>query len=106
MTFAGITRHDRRRLRASLLPALFTVLLGMPACVQAQESAVTAPNLPAGAIATGDELYMVPIAEDDIGCMQYRMYSPTKAVAQVIFYRAPDGSFTADRSKAACAKKP
>ncbi|MFN4281112.1 MAG: hypothetical protein ACK4NA_00585 [Alphaproteobacteria bacterium] len=66
---------------------------------------MTDPKLPAGAIATGDGVYMVPIAPDETGCMQYRMHAPGKAVVQVIYYRAADGKFTPDRSKADCAKK-
>ncbi len=66
---------------------------------------MTDPKLPAGAIATGDGVYMVPIAPDDTGCMQYRMHAPGKATVQAIFYRAADGKFTVDRAQADC-KKP
>jgi hypothetical protein len=105
MLHAGQTFHDR--LRATLLPVLFAGLLGAAGCARAQsEAQVSDPSLPAGAIATGDGIYMVPIAPDETGCMQYRMHAPGKAVVQVIMYRQADGKFTADRSKADCAKKP
>jgi hypothetical protein len=90
------------RLRALFLPLTLAACFGAASCVEAQ---VIDPQLPAGAIASGDGVYMVPIAPDDTGCMQYRMHAPGKAVVQVIFYRAADGTFTPDRSRADC-KKP
>jgi hypothetical protein len=65
--------------------------------------AEAAAGIPAGAIAIGDELYQVPIAADDGGCPRYRLYSPTRLVAQVIYYRSIAGDFTTDRRDAACA---
>ena len=58
---------------------------------------------PPGAIRIGDQLYQVPIGADDDGCPRYRLYSPTRLVAQVIYYRDPAGGFTTDRRQAACA---
>ena len=58
---------------------------------------------PAGAIRIGDELWQVPIGADDEGCARYRLYSPTRLVAQVIYYRDRAGGFTADRQQADCA---
>jgi hypothetical protein len=62
-----------------------------------------AAEMPAGAIAIGDELYQVPIGADEDGCPRYRLYSPTRLVAQVIYYRSVAGGFTTDRRDAACA---
>ena len=94
---SGFFFHDR--LRAVVLPFSLAASLAAAACASAQ---VSAPQLPAGAIQTGEGVHMVPIAPDETGCMQYRMYAPGKAVVQVIMYRAADGSFTPDRSKADC----
>jgi hypothetical protein len=59
-------------------------------------------GVPPGAIPIGDQLYQVPIGADDDGCPRYRLYSPTKLVAQAIYYRDPAGGFTPDRRRAAC----
>ncbi len=104
----GRSFHDR--LRAAVLPLTLAALLGASGCAQAQSGGQMSQShppadLPAGAIVTGDGIYMVPIAPDETGCMQYRMYAPGKAVVQMIFYRAADGKFTPDRAQADC-KKP
>ena len=57
---------------------------------------------PPGAIQIGDQLYQVPIGADDDGCPRYRLYSPTRLVAQAIYYRNAVGGFTLDRRQAAC----
>ena len=62
-----------------------------------------AAEVPPGAIPIGDELYQVPLGLDDDGCPRYRLYSPTRLVAQVIYYRDPAGGFTTDRKRADCA---
>ena len=59
-------------------------------------------EVPPDAIQIADQLYQVPIGADDDGCPRYRLYSPTKLVAQVIYYRDPAGGFTPDRRQAAC----
>jgi hypothetical protein len=59
-------------------------------------------EVPSGAIKVGDQLYQVPIGADDDGCPRYRLYSPTKLVAQAIYYRDQAGGFTPDRRRAAC----
>ena len=59
-------------------------------------------GIPPGAIPVGEELYQVPIGEDEAGCAMYRLHSPTLLVAQVISYRDRLGGFTTDRRKAAC----
>ena len=61
------------------------------------------PKVPPGAIRIGDQLYQVPIGADDDGCPRYRLYSPTRLVAQVIYYRDHAGGFTTDRRQAECA---
>jgi hypothetical protein len=60
-------------------------------------------GVPPDAIRIGDQLYQVPIGADDDGCPRYRLYSPTRLVAQVIYYRDRAGGFTIDRRRAACA---
>jgi hypothetical protein len=62
-----------------------------------------AAELPSGAVRIGEDLYQVPIGEDDHGCPRYRLYSPTRLVALVIYYRDRAGRFTTDRQQAACA---
>ncbi|MGF1474967.1 MAG: hypothetical protein ACFB6S_05310 [Geminicoccaceae bacterium] len=59
-------------------------------------------ELPDGAIATGDNFYMVPIVEDAGGCMQYRPFSPGLLTPAVIYYRRADGSFTLNRAETDC----
>ncbi len=66
--------------------------------------AKSATEVPEGAIAVGDDIYMVPIAKDDAGCMMYRMFSPTKAVVQAIHYRTADDRFVMDQDEAACSE--
>jgi hypothetical protein len=61
-------------------------------------------EVPPGAIPIGDQLYQVPIGADDDGCPRYRLYSPTRLVAQALYYRDPAGGFTPDRRQAACAR--
>ena len=64
-----------------------------------------AAELPAGAIAIGDDLYMVPAGVDGTECPWFRAFSPTKMVVQAMFYRAADGDFVIDRAAAACAAR-
>ena len=59
-------------------------------------------EVPSGAIKVGDQLYQVPIGADDDGCPRYRLYSPTRLVAQAIYYRDQAGGFTSDGRQAAC----
>jgi hypothetical protein len=59
-------------------------------------------EVPSGAIQIGDQLYQVPIGAAADGCPRYRLYSPTKLVAQAIYYRDPAGGFTPNRRRAAC----
>ena len=74
-----------------------------PASTSGGSAAETAAEVPPGAIPIGDELYLVPIGADDDGCPRYRLYSPARLVAQVIYYRGPAGGFTTDRRQADCA---
>ncbi len=46
---------------------------------------------------------MVPLGPDGDGCTMYQAFSPTKAVAQVIQYRASDGRYVSDKRDSACA---
>lgn len=65
-----------------------------------------AADPPRGAISVGEQLYQVPIGADDDGCPMFRLYSPTKLVAQVIYYRDPAGGFTTSKQDAACRSGP
>ena len=71
-------------------------LLGLCACSPAGNG----PALPAGAVAIGEDTYMVPAAGGDAACPAWRMESPSRMVVQAIFYRKADGSFTVDRAEA------
>ena len=96
------SRGGTRRLRAVTRVATIALFL-LAACgggAAAPES--ERPPVPADAIQIGEDLYMVPLAAPVDDCPAYRAFSPTKRVAQVIYFRAADGSFTADRSKADC----
>ena len=67
------------------------------------ESSEQAPvELPEGAIAVGDDLYMVPLAAPVAGCPAFRAFSPTKMVVQAIYFRTADGRFVTDRQEADC----
>jgi hypothetical protein len=90
----SFARHDW--LHAALLPLALAISLA--ACASSEAQVTADPNLPPGAIRTGEGVYMVPIAPDAGGCMQYRMYAPGKAVVQMIYYRQADGGVTADRA--------
>jgi hypothetical protein len=68
----------------------------------ATPTAATDAQMPDGAIAVGDDVYMVPIGKDAQGCAMYRAFSPTKAVAQAIHYRAADDRFVMNKDDAAC----
>ena len=63
-------------------------------------------RLPHGAIQVGEELYQIPIGADVDGCPRFRMYSPTKLVAQAIYYRDAAGGFITSKEGAACASEP
>jgi hypothetical protein len=83
------------------LALFWTLALGL-SVLACGGKAFMADNLPPGAIANGDGTYMVPVGADPDGCANFRLYSPTGAVAMVIYYRAKDGGFTADRGEADC----
>jgi hypothetical protein len=61
-----------------------------------------AAEIPRGAIEVGEDLYQIPIGTDADGCPMFRMYSPTKLVAQAIYYRDSVGGFTMSKEAAAC----
>jgi hypothetical protein len=99
----------RRRLPPIVLGVVIGVLAqacGSPqAPVTGAEAARTeadAPGLPPGAIRVGEDLYQVPVGEDEAGCTMYRLHSQSLLVAQVISYRDAAGGFTTDRRKADC----
>jgi len=67
------------------------------------EPAGPAVRIPANAIPIGEDVYMVPLGPDGDGCTMYQAFSPTKAVAQVIQYRASEGRYVSDKRDSACA---
>jgi hypothetical protein len=77
--------------------------LSLSAAARATGKDADVADVPPGAIANGDGTYMVPMGADRDGCASFRMWSPTGAVAMVIYYRAKDGTFTMDRAQADCA---
>ncbi len=58
--------------------------------------------IPGGAIKVGEDLYQVPVGNDADGCPVFRLWSPSRAVIQAIFYKDRKGGFTMDKSKAEC----
>jgi hypothetical protein len=66
----------------------------------------TAAEIPHGAIEVGEDLYQMPIGTDADGCPMFRMHSPTKLVAQAIYYRDAAGGFTMSKEEAACMAGP
>jgi hypothetical protein len=107
----SVTRAMRSR---SLWPGLALVVgVALQGCAAQHPGALSnsgtsadeaASEVPPGAIPIGDELYQVPIGADDDRCPRYRLYSPTRLVAQVIYYREAGGGFTTDRRQAHCAR--
>ena len=90
----------------SMAPLLTMLVAGVLAACDARPSGEVSPSaaeLPAGAVAIGDDIYMVPAGRDDTGCPWFRAFSPTKLVVQAMFYRAADGGFVMARSEAVCA---
>lgn len=96
-----------RRLGISLAIILLvqacTAQVPDPAAAPGVAANHVAADVPRGAIQVGDELYQVPIGTDDDGCPMYRMHSPTRLVAQAIYYHDGAGGFTTDKREAACA---
>lgn len=80
--------------------ALLACVLG--GCAASPATVSGADGLPEGAIAVGEDLYMVPAGADETGCPWFRAFSPTKMVVQAMFYRAAEGGFVMDRTEAAC----
>jgi hypothetical protein len=64
-----------------------------------------AADVPRGAIEVGEDLYQIPIGADADGCQMFRMYSPTRLVAQAIYYRGAAGGFTMSKHEAACTRR-
>jgi hypothetical protein len=107
----GSMRHPSKPLSIRHLAVLLVIGLLAQACTAAvpaagSTSGVAAaqetPHAPRGAIRVGEELYQIPIGADDDGCPRFRLYSPTKLVAQAIYYRDAAGGFTTNRQEAAC----
>ena len=68
----------------------------------AAPSVASYAQLPNGAIAVGDDVYVVPIGKDAQGCAMYTVFSPTKAVGQAILYRADGDRFAMNKDEANC----
>ena len=54
------------------------------------------------AIRVAEDLYMIELGTDDVGCRQHSAWSSTGAVVAAVYYRRADGSFTLFRSDADC----
>jgi hypothetical protein len=100
------------RLRSRWSALALVVGIALQGCAARAPDAASRPEsgadlaqagAPPGAVRIGDQLYQMPIGADDDGCPRYRLYSPTRLVAQVIYYRDRAGGFTTDRRQAACA---
>ena len=99
---------NTRGIRSSATALLGLLGLVAAACVSGSGTAknegavgTSSPEVPAGAIRAGDDFYMVPAGRDPTGCPWFRAFSQAKAVVQVMYYRAADGTFGIDRNKAA-----
>ncbi len=112
-TGSGVERRRRHELAAFVtVVSLATAALSDDASARAVQTATNESEpavsdeirrpIPENAIPTGDDLYMVPLGKDGDGCEQFSLFSPTKMVATVIYYRAKDGGFTTDKLKADC----
>lgn len=55
---------------------------------------------PPGALPVEEDLFQVPVGSDADGYRQYTLWSCTRLVTTVIWYRDARGGFTTDRSKA------
>lgn len=95
---------------AAFVVAGCSVEMAMQATAAGKDSkappAKNAAQVPADAIAVGDDVYMVPIGADAEGCTMYRVFSPTKATVQAIHYRTAEGRFVMDKAQAACRRAP
>jgi hypothetical protein len=95
-----------RRIGVLLILGLFVQACTAESAVRSSTSGAAAArataDIPRGAIEIGKDLYQVPIGTDDAGCPLFRLYSPTRLVAQAIYYRAAAGGFTMSRQEAAC----
>jgi hypothetical protein len=69
---------------------------------QLAEDDIPDNDIPDGAIQVEPGLYMIPLENTLEGCQAYRAYAPDGMTAQVIYYRAEDGSFTPERSEVQC----
>lgn len=58
--------------------------------------------LPGAEEQIGDDLWMVPVARDAGGCVQYRLHSSNRATLQAVFYRTPLGAYSTNRAEAGC----
>jgi hypothetical protein len=96
----GGLRHETAWIVGAIALLASCAALSSPEPAMSEEP----PNssLPAGAIPTGDNVYMVPLGPDSDGCMQYRMHAPGRAVVQAIFYVDGKGGFTMNRGEADC----
>jgi hypothetical protein len=100
------TRRGRPRILLGVMIGVLAQGCGSPQApvtqAEAAKAEADAPGLPPGAIRVGEDLYQVPLGEDEEGCTMYRLHSRSLLVAQVISYRLPAGGFTTDRRAADC----
>ena len=86
--------------------AAIALALVLGACAVAYEQSGDESGMPqevpAGAIQVGDDYYMVPAGADAEGCERFRPWSASNPVKTAIYYRVADGTFSADKTQAAC----
>jgi|GEM_PF-1927273 len=59
-------------------------------------------DYPVGTVEIGPNSFMIPLAEPLNGCKAYRHHAPGRMVAQVIYYKHPDGRFSPTKEGAIC----
>ena len=84
--------------------ALLLSMIGLAACGSPSSTTdrSTGRLAPAAAEEIGDDLWMVPVARDDRGCVQYRLHSNSRQTLHAVFYRTPLGAYSTNRAEAVC----
>jgi len=103
---ARLTPKSRRIWAGTGLAGLLALALSGCAGGQAGRTASVdrseSPRALPAAEQLADDLYMVPIARDGRGCVQYRMQSDRRPRLQALFYRTGAGDFSTIEAEAAC----
>mgnify|MGYP003700712391 CR=1 FL=1 len=88
---------------------LLAIALGASLAGCASGSAPVPSDIPAGAAGAlpaaevlDTDLWMIPVARDTRGCVQYRMHSESRPSLAAVFYRTRAGDFSTIEEEAAC----